>query len=238
MPVHVFSNPCDVKKIDDIAQKYNLKVIYDSAHAFGVTYNGTSIFNYGDISCTSFHATKIFNSGEGGACFSKNQILKERMKKLRFFGHNYDGEIVDQGINGKLTEVHSAIGLANLPYVKKTINRRKEIFLKYHSLLSANKDIRFQSFNPEEYNFSYMPIVLSSESQLIRIVKKLNDESIYPRRYFYPSLNTVTTIQTYQAMKNSEILSKNILCLPSYTTLEDKDIELISKIILKMYSNI
>ena len=185
------------------------------------------------ISKEPVHATKIFNSGEGGACFSKSPILTERMKKLRFFGHNDEGEIVDQGINGKLTEVHSAIGLANLPYVKKTINRRKEIFFKYHSYLSANKDIRFQSFNPEEYNYSYMPIVFSSESQLTRIVKKLNDESIYPRRYFYPSLNTVTTIQTYQKMKNSELLSKNILCLPSYTTLGDKDIELISKIILK-----
>ncbi|MDC1145876.1 DegT/DnrJ/EryC1/StrS family aminotransferase [Candidatus Marinimicrobia bacterium] len=233
MPVHVFSNPCDIEKIDKIAKKYNLKVIYDAAHAFGVKFNGNSIFNAGDISCTSLHATKIFNSGEGGACFSTNSSLTERMKKLRFFGHDNNGQIVDKGINGKLTEVHSAIGLANLPYVKKTINRRKEIFSKYHSQLSKNDDIRFQSFNVDEYNYSYMPIVFSDESQLIKIVKKLNDECIYPRRYFYPSLNTVTTIQKYQEMKNSELLSKNILCLPSYTGLEDKDIELISSIILK-----
>jgi len=231
MPVHVFSNPCDIEEIQRIAKKHNLKVIYDAAHAFGVNYKGDSIFNAGHISCTSFHATKIFNSGEGGGCFSESFDLTERMKKLRFFGHNDSGDIVDYGINGKLTEVHSAIGLANLPYVEQTIKRRKQIFELYFDELSQSNNITFQKFNEHEYNYSYMPIVLSNEHQVLKIIKELNKNNIFPRRYFYPSLNTIDTIQELTKVPTAEILSKNIICLPSYTGLEDEDIKRISSII-------
>ena len=130
MPVHVFSNPCQIERIEVIAKKYNIKVIYDAAHAFGVEYKGKSIMSYGDVSCTSFHATKIFNTGEGGACFTQDEKVKNHLKQLRFFGLDDDKEIVSDGCNGKMTELHAALGLANLKYYDEVKQRRVEIFEK------------------------------------------------------------------------------------------------------------
>jgi len=125
MPVHVFGNPCDVEVIDAIAKKYKLKVIYDGAHAIGSTYNGKSVLEYGDISATSLHATKLFNTAEGGACITTNSELHEKLKRIRFFGHNDAKDIVEDGFNGKMTEVHAALGIANMKYFDEVLKDRE-----------------------------------------------------------------------------------------------------------------
>ena len=231
MPVHVFSNPCDIEAIEGIAKKHNLKVIYDAAHAFGVNYKNKSIMEYGDISCTSFHATKIFNSGEGGACFSNDFALVEKLKRLRFFGHDDNKNIVEDGCNGKMTEIHAALGLANLPYLTDVIKRRKEIYQLYFNELNEMKKIRFQKFNPNAYNYSYMPLVFSSENVLLTIEKKLKENNIYPRRYFYPSLNTLKSIKSIIPLEKSEELAKHILCVPSNNWISNDDVKKITNII-------
>ncbi len=234
--VHVFSNPCDVEKIAQIATKNNLKVIYDGAHAMAVNYKGKSIFEYGDISTTSFHATKLFNTGEGGACFAPNRSIFKRLERLRFFGHNDDKEIVDVGLNGKMTEIHAALGLANLKYLEKTISVRKQIYYQYFQGLKDMQSIKFQKFDPDSYNFSYMPIIFESETTLFKVVKALNEKDIFPRRYFYPSMNTIKALTPYSKMKNSESVAKSILCMPSFTTLNQNKIQQIIEITRKAIS--
>ena len=235
MPVHVFSNPADINTIEEIAKKYNLKTIYDAAHSFGVDYQGKSIMEYGDISCTSFHATKIFNSGEGGACFAQEEELFERLKRIRFFGHDNNKEIVEDGINGKLTEIHAAIGLANLPLLNSVIEKRKKIFNLYHNKLCDHDSIRFQKFNPDEYNYSYLPIILPSESICLDVMNKLSEQNAFPRRYFFPSLNTIKAVGKYVQMPVSENISRRILCLPSNNDLSFEEVEQIADIILKYF---
>ncbi len=236
MPVHVFSNPCDIEAIEKIAKKYDLKVIYDAAHAFGVKYNGKSIMEYGDVSCTSFHATKIFNTGEGGACFSKDPELFDRLRRLRFFGHNEKKDIIDDGCNGKMTEIHAALGLANLPYLSDVISRRKELFNLYFEGLKDIDDVNFQRFDPSLYNYSYMPIIFKNEKILLKVETELKKNHILPRRYFYPSINTYTNILEYQKCPISEDISKRILCLPLYWELNYDNINKIIKIILQYIS--
>jgi dTDP-4-amino-4,6-dideoxygalactose transaminase len=235
MPVHVFSNPVDIAKIEEIAKKHQLKVIYDAAHAFGVNYRGKPVMEYGDISCTSFHATKIFNSGEGGACFTQDDELFERLKRIRFFGHDDNKEIIEDGINGKLTEVHAAIGLANLPLLSAVIEKRKSIYHLYFDKLKNLEGIRFQKFNPDEYNYSYLPVVFPSERICLDIMNKLSTFNAFPRRYFYPSLNTIKAVGDYIRMPVSEDISKRILCLPSNNDLILQDVEQIADIILKYF---
>jgi dTDP-4-amino-4,6-dideoxygalactose transaminase len=231
MPVHVFSNPVEITAINEIAKKYNLKVIYDAAHAFGVNYNGKSVMEYGDISCTSLHATKIFNTGEGGACFSQDPLLLEKIKNLRFFGHDLKKEIVDEGLNGKMTEIHAALGLANLPYLNGVIKKREDIYSRYANALEGYKGLRLQSFNKDEYNYSYMPIILQNEKDLIDLDDKLKQNNIFARRYFYPSLNTIKAVMPYQPVPVSEDIAKRILCLPSHNDLSIEDIDSIIKTI-------
>ena len=146
MPVHVFGNPCDVEAINTIAKKHNLKVIYDGAHAIGSTYNGKSVLEYGDISATSLHATKLFNTAEGGACITNNNELHEKLKRIRFFGHNKVKDIVEDGFNGKMTEVHAALGLANLKYYDDVLIDRKEKYLYYRDAFSKLDFVNFQEF--------------------------------------------------------------------------------------------
>ena len=232
MPVHVFSNPADIDAIEEIAKKHNLKTIYDAAHAFGIDYKGKSVMEYGDISCTSFHATKIFNTGEGGACFAQDNELFEKLKRIRFFGHDDNKEVVEDGINGKLTEIHAAIGLANLPLLNNVIEKRKKIFNLYHKKLKNIDNISFQKFNPQEYNYSYMPIVLPSEKTCLDLTKKLTEQNAFPRRYFFPSLNTIKAVGIYSPMPVSEDISRRILCLPSNNDLSLSEVEQIADIIL------
>ena len=172
MPVHVFGNPCDVDAIDVIAKKHNLKVIYDAAHAIGSVYKGKSILEYGDISATSLHATKLFNTGEGGACIAMDDKLHEKLKRIRFFGHNQTKEIVEDGFNGKMTEVHAALGVANMKYFDEVLTDRKQKYLYYQKALSALHYVRFQKLDLGSPNYSYFPVIFDSEVRLLEIEKK------------------------------------------------------------------
>lgn len=224
MPVHVFGNPCDVEAIEAIARKHKLKVIYDAAHAIGSTYRGKSLLEFGDISATSLHATKLFNTAEGGGCITRDAALADKLKRIRFFGHNDAKDIVEDGFNGKMTEVHAALGLANLKYYDAVLADRKRKYLLYKELLSASPGLTFQDFPAGEPNYSYFPLVFESEETLLRVEKKLQEEKIVPRRYFWPSVNTYRAIVDYVPMPVSEDIASRILCLPLYWKLSEDDL--------------
>lgn len=232
MPVHVFGNPCDVDAIETIAKKHGLKVIYDGAHAIGSTYNNKSLLEYGDITATSLHATKLLNTAEGGGCIATDKELHEKLKRIRFFGHDDTKDVIEDGFNGKLTEVHAALGLANLKYYDEVLADRQRKYLLYKNILQVNKKLSFQEIKMGETNYSYFPLIFQSEEVLLHIEKKLNEQQIYPRRYFYPSVNTYKKIVDYQSMPVSEDISKRIACLPLYWSLKDEDIKCICKIVL------
>jgi dTDP-4-amino-4,6-dideoxygalactose transaminase len=231
MPVHVFSRPCDTDAIAALAEQHKLKVIYDAAHAFSVTHQSRSILEYGDISCTSFHATKLFNTAEGGGCTSLDGDLIAALRRLRFFGHDDQKNLVDDGMNGKMTEVHAALGLANLIHLDQVRRERRRQYERYLENLQGLEGLRFQDFHPEEYNYSYMPVVLSSPSMLLSIEQRLTQVGIMPRRYFYPSLNTVQSLFPYSPQPRSEDIASRILCLPLYFGLSDQDLDRTSEVV-------
>ena len=231
MPVHVFGYACDVEAIQKIADKHNLKVIYDAAHAFASKYKGKSLASYGDISTLSFHATKLFHTVEGGACVIKDETVKKELDFIKRFGHNGD-EHYCLGINAKQSEMHAAMGLAILPHIHEITEKRKQICNLYDSMLQGfvrrpkvQKDL--------EYNYSYYPVVFKSESELLRVFEALNREEIYPRRYFYPSLNLLPYHKDYQSCPVSEDISLRIACLPLYPSLNLEDVQRIANIIIK-----
>lgn len=233
LATHVFGNPCDINAIANIANKHNLKVIYDAAHAFGVEYNGESIFEFGDISTCSFHATKIFHTGEGGAMFSKDRALHDILFYHHNFGHDGPENFHGLGINGKMSEFQAAMGLTVLPYFDKIFDRRKFLYSHYLKHLEGNKKLIFQKINKDAiYNYAYFPLVLESESKALDIIKVLNEADIFPRRYFYPALNTVNYLSG-QHMPIAESISERILCLPLYYDLQKQDINKICEIILR-----
>lgn len=220
MAVHVYSNPCYMEKIQAIADKYNLKIIYDAAHAFGAYYQGKSVFSYGDISMASFNATKGFHTVEGGALFARDQDMVAPIRRLAYFGMNLQKEIVQKdGMNAKLIEFCAAMGLLNLKYFAQGMANRKERYAQYISLLSNNPRIRFQKL-VGDINYSYMPIICETDSYKKALINKLHEHQIYPREYFYPSLETIFSDQINCPIAYD--ISKRILCLPmsDYTTEE------------------
>lgn len=230
---HVFGNPCDIEAIEKIAKKHNLKIIYDAAHCFGTQYKGKSVFNYGDISTTSFHATKLFHTTEGGAIFTQDANLLKKMSFLHNFGHNGPVDFAEVGINGKNSEFHAAMGLVNLKYIDEILEKRKSNYLYYLNKLCGT-NLQFQEINSEgTSNYSYMPVVFPSEEILLKVIKALNSAEIFPRRYFYPSLNTVSLFKSEQNCPISESIAPRILCLPLYHTLGKNEIDIIVNIILK-----
>ncbi len=229
MPVHVFGYACNIEEIEKIANKHNLKVIYDAAHAFGSKYKNQSLLNFGDISTCSFHATKLFNTIEGGACIVKDDEVSEKLELVKRFGHNGDTHYC-LGINAKQSEFHAAMGLCNLPYVSKIIEKRKQISQLYDSLL-GDKLERPKVQKDLEYNYAYYPVLFESEEYLKKVFEVLNKKSIFPRRYFYPSLNTLNYVNG-DSCPVSEDISLRIACLPLYFDLELENVEEISKIIL------
>lgn len=238
MPVHVFGNPCQIEEIEAIAKAHGLKVIYDAAHAVGSTYKGKSALAYGDISATSLHATKMLNTAEGGACVAKTPALYEKLKRIRFFGHDDAKDVVEDGFNGKMTEVHAALGLANLKYFEKVLEDRKVKYQTYLESLAGTPGLKFQKFNPDgESNCSYFPVIFDSEDQLVAVVKELSENyNIFARRYFYPSVNTYTKVIPYQKMPVSEDISSRILCLPLFYTLDESQVRMISDILASALS--
>jgi len=228
VPVHVFGNACEIDKIDKIAKKNELKVIYDAAHAFDVKYKGESILNYGDISTLSFHATKLFHTIEGGALIIDDDSLVEKARYLINFGIENKESIPELGTNAKMNEFEAAMGLCVLDEMENIKAKRKELYKVYQDALRGI--IRFQKHN--EYstqNYSYFPIILKSEEQTLKIQKALNNENIFPRRYFYPSLDTLNYIEPKQFMPVSRDISKRILALPMYVELsKDEQTKIIS----------
>lgn len=230
LATHVFGNPCNVDIIDAIAKKHNLKVIFDAAHSFGVTYNKKSIFEYGDISTCSFHATKLFHTGEGGAMFAKNPELQHQLFYSHNFGHNGPLAFHGLGINAKISELQAAMGLAVLPSMKLIVTERKIVVDFYNKNLDFSKLKSIKIRENTNWNYSYYPIILESEEILLKVQEILNQNQIFPRRYFYPSLNTID--YTFgQSMPISESIASRILCLPLYVGLKKSELEKIVSII-------
>ncbi|MFN3782462.1 MAG: DegT/DnrJ/EryC1/StrS family aminotransferase [Spirosomataceae bacterium] len=231
LATHVYGRPCDVVKIEQIAQKYNLKVIYDGAHAFGVKLHGKSALAFGDISTCSFHATKVFHTIEGGCIAFHDKNLYEKIKLLRSFGHVND-DYYSVGINGKNSEFHAVMGLTNLPHLPTIIETRKIACEKYDSLLPWNK-LTKPSHNSKDlvYNYAYYPVVFESEESLLDTMNALKAEGIQPRRYFYPSLNQLSYLKTTQSCPISESLSLRVLSLPLYANMEMEVVEKVAHIV-------
>ena len=215
----------DVVEIQKIANKYGLKVIYDAAHALGSTFKGKSVLDFGDISVVSLHATKILNTAEGGGCISADKKLNTKIKRIRFFGFDDTKSIIEDGMNGKMTEVHAALGISNLKYLESVLADRKKKFMFYASSLSNNNNYQLQAVDLDGSNFSYFPIILRSEEKLLKIQKMLEKENIFTRRYFYPSLNTLNKLVPYQNTPISEDISKRILCLPLHQNINNQEIK-------------
>jgi dTDP-4-amino-4,6-dideoxygalactose transaminase len=230
LATHVFGNPCNVEAIETIAKKYKLKVIYDAAHCFGVNYRNKSIFDYGDVSTCSFHATKIFHSAEGGAMFSNNDELKHQLFYSHNFGHDGPLAFHGLGVNGKISEIQAAMGLAVLPYMGEILQGRKEIVNLYDSTLDFSKIRRLKIRENTSWNYSYYPVIIESEEKLLKIQKELNEHNIVPRRYFYPSLNTLPYVNS-EKMPVSESTASCILCLPLYIGLKTEDVRKITEIL-------
>jgi dTDP-4-amino-4,6-dideoxygalactose transaminase len=219
-----------VEVIAAIAKKHHLYVIYDAAHSFGVKYNNQSLFNYGDVSTCSFHATKLFHMGEGGAMFTNNHELRHPLFYSHNFGHNGPLDYFGLGINGKISELHAAMGLAVFPYMDEIIAKRKKVVKTYNDTLNFSKIQKMKIRANTDWNYSYYPVLFESEKQLLEVQKRLNENNIFPRRYFYPSLNTIPYANG-ASMPISENTSSRILCLPLYVGLETKEIELICDLI-------
>lgn len=233
---HVFGNPCDISAIQQIAERYSLKVIYDAAHGFGSTYKGRSIYAYGDISTASFHATKVFHTVEGGAVVTSNPDLLKKMAFMRNFGHTSLDTIDELGINGKNSEVHAAMGLVNLKYVSTLYTKRKELWNHYQDRLQSLTYQKLSLNLDGEFNYAYFPVIFKSEEQLIKSVEVLNANWIYPRRYFYPSLNRVGFLDPCE-MPVSDSISRRVLCLPLYHGLEKTDVDFIARLLLRVQNN-
>ena len=228
LAVHVFGYACDVIEIEKIAQKHSLKVIYDGAHAFGSRFNGRPLATYGDITTLSFHATKLFHTVEGGACVTNNANISDNIELMKRFGHNADDHLM-LGINAKNSEFHAGMGLANFKYIDTIIEERKRICELYDRLLGIA--IKRPKTQPTlEYNYAYYPVVFNNEEELQRIFSALNGENIFPRRYFYPSLNKISYINGGYCPV-SEDISLRIACLPLYVGLEGTCVERLCNIV-------
>jgi dTDP-4-amino-4,6-dideoxygalactose transaminase len=229
LAVHVYGYPCDVFKIQALAEKHGLRVIYDGAHAFGVRLNGSSLLNYGDLTTLSFHATKLFHTVEGGAVIAHTPEMAEQIWLRKSFGHCFDDYFI-VGINGKNSEFHAAMGLCVLPHVAELIKRRHAISDLYDARLRG-VGLRFP-IKPEglDYNYAYYPVLFQSEAQLLRVKASLAEEGVGTRRYFYPVLNKLP-YHTGTDCPIAEDISRRVLCLPLYHDLGDDWVIRIAEVI-------
>jgi dTDP-4-amino-4,6-dideoxygalactose transaminase len=229
MPVHVYGNPCEIDLIKKIASSYKLKVIYDAAHAFGVKVNGEqALSSFGDISTLSFHATKLFHCGEGGGIVTNSSEIAHNIESLRNFGHNGQEDFFGLGINGKVSELHAGMGLSVFPFINSLINKRKKLSQRYDLHLEQNINISkpkatFQFTN----NYSYYPVILSSENELLKVREALNNINVFPRRYFYPSLDRLPYVEGNSEVPIARDISSRILCLPLYYDLTIEEVDFI-----------
>lgn len=230
LAVHVYGYPCNVKAIETIAKKHNLKVIYDAAHAFDVEIGGKSILSFGDVSTLSFHATKLFHTGEGGLIVTNNDEIAKKIVSLRNFGYVGE-EVVEAGVNAKNSEIHAAMGLVNLNYIEMIKKKRRKIVEEYKRLLTNTNLHEVAYFKNVEYNYSYFPVVFESEEMLLSVFDALATQNIIPRRYFYPSLNTLSFTK-YKSCPISESIAPRVACLPLYHDLGIKTVKKIVKVII------
>lgn len=230
VPVHVYGNACEIDEINDIANQNNLKVVYDAAHCIGVKYKNKSIFNYGDASIVSFHATKLFHTIEGGAILTNDDHIAEEARLMRNFGISGEDKIESVGINAKMNEIEAAMGLALLDNIESLIADRYRVWnVYYNNLLNY---VEFPELNPDvKWNFSYVPVLFKNESQLEKVKEILNANNIFPRRYFYPSLDTLTYLNNQEKFPISNNISKRVLCMPNFFGVNDDTINSICELI-------
>lgn len=237
LAVHVYGNPCAVDRIKEIALKHNLKVIYDAAHAFGVECNGSSVLNHGDVSVLSFHATKVFNTIEGGALISPNQDLDNKHRLIRNFGIVNEEKVVFPGINAKMNEFQAAMGLCNIQTVNKDIRSRDKIYHLYLIRLEKIKGLKFQKLTASRYNYSYMPVVFSDKKHRDLVYDRLKENGIHARKYFYPLTSNMDYFDETEKTKFCQDLpvakhvSDRILCLPLFAELTKETVEKVIEII-------
>lgn len=229
LATHIFGNPCDIDAILKIAGKHDLKVIFDGAHCFGTKYRGNSVYNYGDICTASFHATKLFQTIEGGAVITRDTGIATRVDYMRNFGHDGPLEYNGLGINGKNSEFHAAMGLCNLKYADQILSERKEQSDFYNHLFAGISASIPTTDSESEVNHSYYPLIFENKKTVITVEEKLRSADIYPRRYFYPSLSKLSFVK-HQETPVSDDISERVLCLPMYTGLKKTDQERISGI--------
>lgn len=237
LATHVFGNPCDVEAIDRIAKKHKLKVIYDAAHAFGVEVNGRSVFEYGDISTCSLHATKLYHSGEGGLVITKDPALLKKLAYIRNFGFHGPEAFAELGINGKNSEFHAALGLANRSHIEAIHQRRKELTERYNAKLRNFAAARPVWHHRSSMNYAYYPLVFEKPELMHLCMEKLQTKEIFTRRYFYPSLaNTLPYLDKKSFPVTDDIVTR-ILCLPLYFDLSVEEVDLICRILLRAQNN-
>src|SRR5690606_14773488 len=237
LATHVYGNPCDVVAIEKIAKKHNLKVIYDGAHAFGVEINGKSIFEYGDISTCSMHATKLYHSIEGGFIVTNDADLLKKMAYIRNFGISGFDSFSELGLNGKNSELHAAMGLVNLNYINDIHQKRKELTEYYDEKLENLKAVKPLWRKEANLNYAYYPIVLESEELLLKIKTRLDSSEIFTRRYFYPSLASSLPYLEPEFLSVTDDISKRVLCLPLYFDLTKEEIDLVARLMLRVQNN-
>ncbi len=230
LATHVYGNPCNVEAIESISRKYDLKVIYDAAHCFGVEYKGSSIFEYGDISTCSFHATKLFHTGEGGGIFWNDEALSNKIFYSHNFGHKGQDDFYGVGVNGKLSELQAAMGLTVLPHIKSIMDDRKRVCHQYDQGIDSSVVQTISVRSGTLWNYSYYPVLFNSEERLNRVMRRLNEKNIFPKRYFHPSLNTLGYVASSK-MGVAESTSKRVLCLPLFYGLNSGELNLICRII-------
>lgn len=242
MPVHCYGKPCDIVRIQQIADKYGLKVIYDAAHCFGVEINGKSILEYGDISTLSFHATKVYNTVEGGAMVVHDAATKQRIDYLKNFGFESETEVIAPGINSKLDEVRAIYGLLNLRQVDQAIEARHQVAIRYREALRSVHGIRFFDDMPGvRHNYSYFPIFVEASSYGMsrdELFNKLRQHNIISRRYFYPLISTFSTYRglpsaTTENLPNATRIANEVICLPIHHELSNEDVDKVIEVIVK-----
>ncbi|MEQ8304017.1 MAG: DegT/DnrJ/EryC1/StrS family aminotransferase [Cyclobacteriaceae bacterium] len=231
LATHVYGIPCDVQAFEELSVKYGIKVIYDAAHAFGVRVKNNSVLNWGDISTLSFHATKVFHTVEGGALITNNDEVAHRIEYMRNFGHNGPEQFWGCGINGKVSEFHAAMGLVNLKYIDNLIASRKEICDTYNHLLEGSNLSLPTGHLKKDHNYSYYPVVFRTSEQAIKVLDLMKQEDMFPRRYFYPSLNLLPYVENKNDMPIAEDIATRVLCLPLYVGLKAESIERICEIV-------
>lgn len=237
LATHVYGNPCDVEAIDAIAKKHNLKVIYDAAHAFGVEINGRSVFEYGDISTCSLHATKLYHSVEGGLLITKDPELLKKLAYIRNFGISGFDSFSELGLNGKNSEFHAAMGLVNLKYISQIHEKRKALAELYDEKLKNLHAVKPLWHSKASDNHSYYPVVLESEELLLKLKKEMDKQEIFTRRYFYPSLASALPYLPKLELPITEDIAKRVLCLPFYYDLTFEEVEFIARLMLRIQNN-